>query len=82
MEEQLYTEQQALPSAKQIILRMGLKKLEDEFRQKQKLVSEMDINQDVHQYLSLLQELQTLRKGIDDQRGQISSHSGPSEPKK
>ena len=82
MEEQLYTEQQALPAAMQILLRMRLKNLEDEFRHKQKLVSEMDVNQDVHQYLSLLQDLQTLRKDIDDQRGQISSHSGPSEPKK
>lgn len=82
MEEQLYTEQQALPSAKQIILRMGLKRREQEFREKQKLVSEMDVNQDVHQYLSLLQDLQTLRKEIDEQRGQISSQSDPREPKK
>lgn len=82
MEEQLYTEQQALPSAKQIILRMGLKRREQEFREKQRLVSEMDVNQDVHQYLSLLQDLQTLRKEIDEQRSQISSQSDPREPKK
>ena len=82
MEEQLYTEQQALPSAKQIILRMGLKKRETEFRKKQKLVSEMDVHQDVHQYLSLLQDLQALRKDIETQRGLISNHPIPTDPKK
>lgn len=82
MEEQLYTEQQALPSAKQIVLRMGLKKQEVEFRKKQKLVSEMDIHQDVHQYLSLLQDLQVLRKDIENQRGLISNHSIPTDSKK
>jgi DNA primase len=72
MEEQLYTEQQALPSARQIILRMGLKKLERSFREKQKHISEMDVNQDVHRYLSLLQELQTVRKDIEKQRDLIT----------
>jgi hypothetical protein len=72
MEEQLYTEQQALPSAKQIVLRMGLTKLERLFREKQKHISEMDVNQDVHQYLSLLQELQAVRKDIEKQRDLIT----------
>ena len=36
----------------------------------------MDINQDVHQYLSLLQELQTVRKDIEKQRDLITQKVG------
>ena len=73
MEEQLYTEEQSPLAAKQIILRIGLTRTEQKFREKQQQISEMDVNQDVHQYLSLLQELQTLRQAMEEKRSLIAS---------
>jgi len=74
MEEQLYNESQALPAVQQIILRMKLRKMEKDFLEKQQKISELSIDHDVHQHLSLLQELQTLRKDIEKQRNTISKH--------
>ena len=74
MEEQLYNESQALPAVQQIILRMKLRKMEKDFLQKQQHLSELSIDHDVHQHLSLLQELQILRKDIEKQRNLISKH--------
>ena len=74
MEEQLYNESQALPAAQQIVLRMKLRKMEKDFLEKQQKISELSIDHDVHQHLSLLQELQNLRKDIEKQRNTISKH--------
>ena len=81
MEEQLYNEKQALPAAEQIVLRMKLQKLERDFLEKQQVLSELSINHDVHQHLSLLQELQTLRKDIETQRNLISKNESEASKK-
>ncbi|MEC7987827.1 MAG: hypothetical protein VX278_21855, partial [Myxococcota bacterium] len=67
----LYEAEKVTFATKQILLRMELGSLERSLSQKQHDLSLVDIQTDINQYLTLLQELQRLRVQIDEQRRKI-----------
>ena len=76
MKGDLYDQNQARPAAEQILLMMSLTQKKKQFRIMQKQISEMDVSEDMHQYLSSLENLQKVRKEIDVLIQQISPTKG------